>query len=65
MAYSSKSKALAALAALTLLGACADFMNNWDTVSFRGGDAASANTAIHQISPYPPNVENTNVQSGG
>lgn len=64
MASSSRSKALVAVLALGLLGACADYMNNWDTVSFRAGDAPASNTAIHTISPWPPNVENTDVQSG-
>jgi len=64
MALSSKSKACAVVAVALLLGGCAEYMNNWDTVSFRAGDAPTANTAIHEVSPWPPNVANTNVQSG-
>lgn len=65
MAFSSRSKVVALLATAALLGACAEYQNSWDTVSFRAGDAPAGNTAIHEISPWPPNVENTNVQSGG
>ena len=64
MAFSSTSKILAVLATATLVGACADYQNNWDTVSNRAGNAPAANTAIHTISPWPPNVQNTNVQGG-
>lgn len=64
MAFSSTSKILAVLATATLMGGCADYTNNWDTVSGRAGDAPEANTAIHTISPWPPNVSNTNVQGG-
>lgn len=59
-----KSKAAVTVLALSLLGGCAEYMNNWDTVSFRAGDAPAANSAIHTVSPWPPNVNNTNVQSG-
>ena len=64
MACLSTSKILAVLAVATLVGACADYSNRWDTVSGRAGNAPEANTAIHTISPWPPNVSNTNVQSG-
>ncbi|MEL6643286.1 MAG: hypothetical protein AAFQ79_05065 [Pseudomonadota bacterium] len=64
MAFSSTSKIVAAVALATLLGACADYTNNWDTVSNRAGNAPAANTAIHTVSPWPPNVQNTNVRSG-
>jgi hypothetical protein len=59
-----KSKVAVTVLALSLLGGCAEYMNNWDTVSFRAGDAPAGNTAIHTVSPWPPNVNNTNVQSG-
>ncbi|MEM6942062.1 MAG: hypothetical protein AAF509_18305, partial [Pseudomonadota bacterium] len=65
MAFSSTSKIAAVLAMATVLGACADYSNNLDTVSNRAGNAPAANTAIHTISPWPPNVQNTNVQAGG
>ena len=65
MALSSKSKIAAVLLLAAGLSACAEHMNNWDTVSGRAGDAPAANTAIHTTSPWPPNVENTNVSAGG
>lgn len=62
MACLSKSKILAALGGLVLLGACtAESTNNWDTVSFRAGDAVYGNQAIHTISPWPPNVSDTDI----
>jgi len=65
MALSRKSKLLAAVVLPVLLSSCADYMNHWDTVSFRAGNAADANTAIQAISPWPPNVENTTIEHGG
>jgi len=66
MVLRSRSKAvLALIASAALLGGCADYMNNWDTVSFRAGNAQDANTGIQEISPWPPNVENTDIQFGG
>lgn len=65
MACLSKSKVAAALAGLVILGACSpEYTNNWDTVSFRAGDSVAGNQAIHTNSPWPPNVENTDVQAG-
>lgn len=65
MACLSKSKILAVAAGLATLAACSpEYNNNWDTVSYRAGDAVYGNQAIHTISPWPPNVENTNVQAG-
>lgn len=63
MILSSRSKALIALALFVPLMGCADYLNNRDTVSFRGGNAAEANTAIQEISPYPRYLENTTIQS--
>ena len=39
-------------------------MNNWDTVSFRAGNAQAANSAIHAINQFPPNAENTKIPLG-
>lgn len=64
MALSRKSKLLAALASAGLLCACADYGNRWDTVSIRAGNAINHNSGVHEISPWPPHVENTDVQSG-
>ena len=50
-----------ALAAAVVLGGCADHMNRWDSISFGAGNAQDANTAIHEVSPWPPHVEDTDV----
>lgn len=57
MDLSSKSKLLLLGASILLLGACSDYMNNWDTVSFRAGDAVDANSEIHEKYPWHPNHE--------
>ena len=64
MAFCSRNKAFAALAALATLGGCADYLNNWDAVSFRAGDAKEANSAIHVVHPFPPYADNTNIPTG-
>lgn len=65
MAFLSRSKLAAALAALIGLGACAEYTNNWDTVTLGAGNATEANTAIQEIEPWPPQAYNTTVGSGG
>ncbi len=61
MALSSRSKLAIAAAALLSLGACAEYMNNWDTISFRAGNAPEANSEIHEIYPWNRNVNNTKI----
>ncbi|MDA7427616.1 hypothetical protein PGB28_04035 [Primorskyibacter aestuariivivens] len=66
MVSSPRSKALfAALLLASLVGGCADYLNNRDTVSFRAGDAQNANTAIQEIEPWPPSAYKTTVGHGG
>ena len=53
------------LCAALLLGGCADYMNNWDRVSTRGGNAHEANTAIQEVTAWPEYVEDTDIEFGG
>lgn len=64
MVLSPRNKLIIAVAAAGLLSACADYSNRWDTSSARSGNAMNHNTGVHTISPWPPHVENTDVQSG-
>lgn len=54
-----RNKAILLLAVTTLVASCADYMNRRDSVSQRAGDAVEANSAIQEISPWPPYVERT------
>lgn len=66
MELSSRSKAAAlVLGACMMLSGCgAEYMNNWDTVSSRTGNATQANTAIQEITAWPPNEGNTTIVFG-
>jgi hypothetical protein len=45
---------IAALAAATMLGGCADiYLDHRETVSFQAGNANAANKAIQTIDPWP------------
>lgn len=67
MALLTKNKiTIAALfSAVALSGCGAEYMNNWDRVSTRTGNANQGNTAIQEISAWPPHVENTTITHGG
>ena len=66
MALSKRTKTtVLVLCAPLILGACADYMNNWDTVSTRAGNAHQANTAIQEVTAWPEHVEDTEIEHGG
>ena len=66
MVLSKRTKpAVVGLCLALLLGGCADYMNNWDRVSTRGGNAHEANTAIQEVTAWPPHVEDTDIEMGG
>ncbi|WP_212523410.1 hypothetical protein [Actibacterium sp. MT2.3-13A] len=65
MVSSRRSRLLAALAAIGVLSACADYGNHWDTVTFRAGNAMSHNSGVQEISPWPRHVEDTTIEHGG
>ena len=64
MASCKRSKTLVSLVSLcsvAALGGCADYLNHWDSVAFRAGDAVEANTAIQVVDPFPPYADNNNI----
>ena len=65
MALSRKSKSVLLLISVTLLlaGCTAEYMNNWDRVSARAGNAHFGNTAIMEVEPS--NTNNTASNVGG
>lgn len=67
MALSPRSKAaVAALCAAFALSGCgAEYMNNRDRVSARAGNSHEANTAIMEVTAWPPYANNTSVVFGG
>lgn len=67
MALLTKSKItiVALFFAATLSGCGAEYMNNWDRNSTRAGDAHESNTAIQEITAWPPYVEDTTITHGG
>ena len=68
MASLQRNKSLAiglTLAALVLSGCSADYLNHWDRVAFRAGNAHEANTAIQTIEPWPPEAYDQDIDFGG
>ena len=62
----SKSLAVLALAATTLLGACTDmYLDRRDTVSFGAGDAVAANKVTHMVDPWPVRAGDRNIAHNG
>lgn len=62
MAFSRKSRvALFTFMAFVISG-CVEHLNHRDTLTLGSGNASDANAAIHEITPWPPSVNNTNVQ---
>lgn len=47
------------------LTGCADYMNNWDTVTYGSGNAPEANIGIHTVKPFPPAAKNTKIEVEG
>ncbi|QGY00205.1 hypothetical protein EI983_18815 [Roseovarius faecimaris] len=67
MALSPRNKVVvfAVCAPLLTAGCAAEYINRWDTVSSRAGNANQANTAIQEITAWPKNVEDTDIEYGG
>ena len=61
-----RSKAVLALAATMLLGACTDmYLDRRDTVSFAAGDAVAANRVTHMVDPWPIRAGDRNIMHDG
>jgi len=57
---------IAALAAATMLGGCADmYLAHRETVSFQAGNASAANKAIQTIDPWPVYAANRDIAYNG
>lgn len=56
---------LALAAAAALLSGCAEYMNHWDTVTFRAGDTLEANRGIQTVQPFPRAAWRTHIDSDG
>lgn len=62
MAFLRKNRVVLLTLTAFVISGCVDNMNHRDTVTLGAGNAMDANAAIHEVSPWPPNVNNTNVQ---
>jgi len=63
---SARNRAVAALgASLLLVGGCADYLANRDSVTLGLGNAPQANIGIHTIDPFPPEAWNTDIDGHG
>lgn len=52
-----------ALFSLMSLAACADHMNNRDTITVGAGNASAANMGIHTVDPFPATALDTTIYS--
>ncbi len=48
-----------------LVGGCADYMANRDSVTLGVGNAMLANQGIHTIDPFPPEAWETDIKTDG
>ena len=55
----------AALVVAALLGGCADYLNNRDTVTFGAGDASAWNRAVQTQQPWNPDSKVTAIVTDG
>lgn len=61
----SGNRLLRVLALLSVinLAACADHMNNRDTITLGAGNASEANMGIHTVDPFPATALDTTIYS--
>ncbi|MCR9236462.1 MAG: hypothetical protein NXI17_07305 [Alphaproteobacteria bacterium] len=61
----SENKAFRAAALISLfsLSACADHMNNRDSITLGAGNATEANMGIHTVDPFPATALDTTIYS--
>lgn len=59
----SENRPLKAIALASLLGlsACADHMNNRDSITLGAGNANAANMGIHTVEPFPASAHDTTI----
>ena len=62
----SRNKALLiVLGASGLLSGCADYLNNYDTVTLAAGDTQKANMLLQTTNPFNPQSQNTAIETDG
>ena len=57
----SKNSLFAIVAGSSLLSGCANYLNNWDSITLGAGNAVEANLGIHAINPFPASANNTDI----
>lgn len=62
---SARSKVAVALGACLILSGCADYLARRDSVTFGVGNAPEANEGIQAAKAFPPNANNTTIQTDG
>jgi hypothetical protein len=50
---------------LIALGACTDYLDRRETVSYSAGNAVAYNQAVHMIDPWPAHAKNTRIDTSG
>jgi len=53
------------LCAVLFSGCAADYLNHYDTVTLRAGDAGHANLLLQTVDPFNPNSQNTHIEGDG
>ena len=61
----SRRQLLIVLGASGLLSGCADYLNNYDTVTLAAGDAQKANMLLQTANPFNPQSQNTAIETSG
>lgn len=61
----SESKLIRSMAIFSLfsLTACADHMNNRDSITVGAGNSTEANMGVHTVEPFPPEALDTTIYS--
>lgn len=59
----NKISTVFALFGLLSLAACADHMNNRDSITLGAGNTTAANMGIHTVEPFPPEALDTTIYS--
>lgn len=60
-----KFNILAAATTAVLLTGCTEYLTRSDTLSVHSGDAVARNLSNQMVDPWPPYVENTDIETSG
>jgi hypothetical protein len=62
----SRNRALLiVLGATGLISGCADYLNNYDTVTLAAGNTQKQNMLLQTVNPFNPQSENTAIETDG